>query len=141
MRLGCEAIMTKFLLDPRVLDDGVGDSVKDVEIVARAAAYFRQGENSLPEYVFYLNSVNGSADDSFKRLDIFRTDYSKDEGDLSLRFQRANVIFMPITHGAWLPSNKQWHEAYMKACGALFVQETFLKGDAEKFKDYGIQIL
>ena len=39
---------TTFFLDPRVLDDCIGDGGKDVEIEGKGAAYFSRGHSELP---------------------------------------------------------------------------------------------
>jgi len=134
---------TTFLLDPRVLDDCVGDGGKDVEIPAKAFAHFLLGENSQPSYTFYLNSVDGNDDISLRSLDVFKSRYDGHHGDFSLRFQKANVVFMPVSDGdrfQWGSKNKDWREDYLKACEILYVRGKFSKGNAQTMKNYGVTI-
>ncbi len=134
---------TTFLLDPRVLDDEVSDSARDVEIPVEAFAYFRLGEHSQPSYTFYLNSVGDDADFPLSSFGIFRSRYDGHHGDLSLRFQKANVIFMPVSDGdryQWGSSVRELRERYFRSCEFLYVREKFLKGDAEALKNYGVKI-
>ncbi|HLD79396.1 MAG TPA: hypothetical protein VJA18_02455 [Candidatus Nanoarchaeia archaeon] len=134
---------TTFLLDPRVLDDSVDDGEKDVEIPAKAFAHFLLGENSQPSYTFYLPSVTKSASLSMLSLGIFSAPYDGHHGDLSLRFQKANLIFMPVSDGdryQWGSSVRYFRERYILSCEVLYVRGDFKKGDAETLKNYGVTI-
>src|SRR3989338_4076658 len=134
---------TTFLLDPRVLDDRVSDSAPDVEIAGEAFAYFRAGENPQPTYTFYLASVDDYDDSSLRSLDVHKSRYDGAHGDISLRFEKADLIFMPVSDGdryQWGSSSKDSRQSYLRSCEALYVRGKFLKGNVESFRMYGLNI-
>jgi len=132
--------MTKFLLDPKKLDESI-DERATIGITGEAFAYFQDGENSQPSYTFYLKSVDQSADKLFRGLDIQR--YDCHHGDLSIRFQRANLIFLPVSDGdryQWRSSNKKFRDDYLNSCEALYVRGEFLKGNLKMITKLGVGI-
>ncbi len=132
-----------FNLDPRVLDDCVSDSTPDIGIVATAAAYFKRGENGMPNYCFYVNAVDKKKVNK-RLLELPQSEYDGHHGDLSLRFQRANLVFMPVSDGdryQWGSRTKEFRESYLEACDVLYIRGEFLEGDAEKFKMLGVAVL
>lgn len=128
-----------FLLDPRYLDDSV-EGLLAATIRAEALAYFKNGENGQPSYVFYVDSVKRCDPQDLTKIIPF-TIHNGGHGDLSLHFRRANIIFMPISDGdryQWGATNRGLREDYIQACEALYVRGEFLKGDAGGFKKYGV---
>lgn len=134
--------MTTFLLDPRVLDDCVSDSVPDVEIEGDVAAFIKYKDNMPPDYVFYVKDADpqqraivpprllslpqrtGTSEDQFngKRRTI-------------LRYQRANVVLMPYIIRPEFPLPVD-----ILPGEAVYAQGDFVKGNADTFKQYGIKI-
>ncbi|MBI2666399.1 hypothetical protein HYX13_02190 [Candidatus Woesearchaeota archaeon] len=134
---------TTFLLDSCVLDDTVLENMPAVEIVAEGFAYFKDGEHGHPSYTFYQSNKNGYDSGSLRSLEVFQSEYDGHHGDLSLRFQKANVIFMPISDGEkhqWGSSISSSREDYLNACSVLYVCGEFKKADVDILKKYGVSI-
>lgn len=116
---------TTFLLDPRVLDDCVNDSAKDVEIVGEVVGYSKFG---LPEYVFYFNYSKEKQKLPTELVDLAL--YRKDEPFASIyTFSRALILT--------LPADTTYFNQDFKV---LYAFGKFLKGDVEALKNYGIKI-
>lgn len=126
---------TKFLLDPRVLDDCIGDGVPDVEIEGTAVA-FAKYRNILPDYIFYLSNF----DADFKPAippSLLKFPHRKQEGQImvDLRYQRANVVLIPYLSEDMLSLADDF------PVQKILFNGRFLKGNAETLKNYGVKIL
>jgi hypothetical protein len=132
--------MTTFLLDPRVLDDCVGDGVADVEIEGEVAAFIKYKGRSLPDYLFY---VTDSAPHRRALIPprLLSLPYQKRDEQFSgknrttLQYQRANVILMPhlLKSGFLLPAEVLSGEV-------IYANGDFVKGNIDTFKLYGLAI-
>ncbi len=134
---------TTFLLDPRVLDDTVLENTPAVEIVAEGFAYFRVGENSQPSYTFYQDTTNSYNCASLTSLHLTQSNYDGHHGDFSLRFQKANVIFLPLSDGEkfqWGNINEERRLDYLMACEVLYVHGKLVKGTTEHLNCRGVSI-
>lgn len=172
---------TKFQLDPRVLDDYVGDGVPDIEIEAEAAAYFKPENNGGHGYVFHVDTseyvalwreVSRDFPQSSDWGLLLKKAYEKDpalqeklskknrygvpqsllkiphcrrgsHGELSLHYQKAEIIFMPVSdmeRYQWDSNIGEFRKEFLMACETLYVRGEFLEGDAEKFKNCGVTI-
>lgn len=129
---------TKFLLDPRVLDDCVGDGVPDVEIEAEGAAFFKHKHSRLPVYYFYLNKSTDAPPS------LLGLPHSEVNASLmrTLFYQRANVNFIQLksTDGQRQQILEKELSAGSVEFDALYVREKFLQGNAELMKMYGVAI-
>ncbi len=134
-------VPTTFCLDPRVLDDCVSDSMPDVEIEAGTAAYIKwDGEDVNRCYAFYVDVSKFRVPESLLGLSPRR---GGSHGELSLRYQKAEIIFMPVSDGEryqWGSQIQEKRKDFIEACMVLYVHEEFLKGDAEAFRNYGVTI-
>lgn len=132
--------ITTFLLDPRVLDDCVSDSAKDMKIVGEVVAY-RKPVISMPEYLFYVSNVDANMKPVIPP-DILKLFHRKTEDKfnqkhlINLHYQRAKAIFLPYfsNSAVFLPVD-------FIGGDLVFCNGQFLKGNAETFKQYGISIL
>ena len=132
---------TTFLLDPRVLDDCVGDSDKDVEIVGEALTY-RKWLLGKPGYIFYVSDVDANLKPIIP-LSLLGLFHRKKEIQwfnsihlIDLQYQHVDVGFIPNLSGDTVPLPDD-----VIGDELVFYKGQFLKGDAQKFKQYGISIL
>ena len=130
---------TKFLLDPRVLDDCISDSEKDVEIVGEVAAY-RKPIISMPEYLFYVGKVDANQKPIIPSslLELFhrKTEMMFNGKHLiNLHYQRVKVTFSPYFSKSTVPLPVDFIGGEV-----VFCNSQFLKGDAETLKNYGVKI-
>ncbi len=134
-------VPTTFHLDPRVLDDYVGDGVPDVEIEAGMAAYIKwDGEDVNRCYAFYVDVSKFRVPESLLGLSPRQGSL---HGELSLRYQKAEIIFMPVSDGEryqWGSQIQEKRKDFIEACMVLYVRGEFLKGDAEALKRCGVTI-
>lgn len=126
---------SKFLLDPRFLDDCVSDATPDVEILEEAAAYFTLPNHKEANYAFSLESIaRNRIPSSLLELKVPHTEREAPRS-FRLNYQKANILFLPVE------TFRQYADDIIKECEALYVCGKFLKGDAGTFKQYGITIL
>ena len=137
--------MTTFLLDPRYLDDCVGDGVKDVEIEADAVVYVKRDFDNVSGYCFYAKDVTSfTAPEGLKNIHHTRGGVF---GEPSLRYKKAHILFLPTSEGEKYIFGLNIPEA-MRELAAVAIQRysilyahgKFLKGDAETLKNYGVTI-
>ncbi|MDP3698145.1 MAG: hypothetical protein Q8R47_01020 [Nanoarchaeota archaeon] len=129
---------TRFLLDPRVLDDYVSDSAPDVEVAADAVAYYKHKYSGFPSYYFYLNRS------TYVPPSLLRFPHSEVNARLmrTLIYQRAHLNFIQLKS-----ADRQRQQALerdlsvgSKKFEALYAFGKFLKGDAQTLKNYGVTI-
>ena len=123
---------TTFLLDPRVLDDTVSDSAKDVEIAGDGAGY--SVYDGQKRYAFFFNPREQFLPQ--KLLDLAYHIRHYDDCNL-YHYSLASIIVFPSTNqsGKKIP-RADWNHLYH----VLYARGGFLKGDAETLKNYGIKI-
>ena len=137
---------TTFLLDPRVLDDCVGDGVKAVEIEAEAVVFVRKGFDDISDYGFYVTNdissfiiPSGLKQVHHRVAGVF--------GEVNLLYQKASISFHPMTEGEKYIFGPNLAKEFLETAAmaikrydVLCVNEDFLKGDAETLKNYGVTI-
>ena len=130
---------TTFLLDPRVLDDCVGDGVKDGEIEAEGIARFKNDVFYNSDFIFYVNFPKGI---KIQRslYDLSLSSITSDRERI-LTYQHRRIVFEPVDHPFDRPKEcSLWIEGLVRRSSVLYVHGKFLKGDAEILKDCGITI-
>ncbi|GEM_PF-3501454 len=134
---------SRFLLDPKVLDEFV--SMPKVELEAQAAAYAEVGDGSQPNYFFYVDDLS----EQKKKMEVsplLNLPYlpGTAQGELGFHYRMANLLFMSVSEGdkqRWGSDWKSWRGQVFKKCEVLYVRGSFIKGNADLLKQYGISIV
>lgn len=125
---------TTFLLDPRVLDDCVGDGAPDVEIAAEGVGYLTAWDRK--EFVFYLNPMEKQKLPR-KLTELAYQQQSRPRESIYF-YPHALITAVPLDNLDSLPQEGQ---PRLDAFQVMYAQGKFLKGDAEALKNYGVTIV
>lgn len=129
---------TTFLLDPRVLvhalDERVNDSTPDVEVRAEGLGYLTVLGRK--EFVFYLNPKEKQK--LPERLTELAYQRQSRPRESIYFYPRALITAVRLDDG--LNSMPQKGQDILEVFSVMYAQGKFLKGDAEKLKNYGVEI-
>lgn len=132
----------KLKLDTNRLDDRVNGKV---ELHGEVFAYIADGDRGNPCYTVFVDTTERKGTHSHEKIydvpdKLLSIPHQRGggHGDLRLRYNRANVIFMPMSdYDTYFKTNL----GFLEDCEILYEPEVFIRGTTNLLSKLGVKIV